>query len=1360
MPPEEYTSFDGAIANQNHGPVTKKNHVDSVLICDGASSSDMELPSQLVDAAIQQAESCSETEAPKSNAASQYSSSLLQEFAAKTQILNNSSAQKQSSVVICSNDKNITKNKTESQHCDKIVKERDKSETVNHELKQEEQNQVEVKKKRGRPRKIPLIKKLEKNSGSPDSGILSNPHSPAVTERKSKTKLMEKTIKNSDKVSSEKKINISNLERAMYATERVLYPPRNRMNVKRGPGRPPKVKRTRSASPVGRKTELDPVWMKLDLSKKYKEPRVSGYKSDYGGMVCSKTLAAQSGYVSDYGSRSKSRSGYRSDHSVKSSRSRCGYKSDCHGKRYSGYRSDYSTKSKGCGYRTDCSTGRRRIVRKKKKDLDSKRDRMRSKHNLFLEQDIMKLACLSLGQSNDDSNSNDSLISTKMKPYQFGKTNVMTAKPQKNIFNSLIQAKKALDENSKISTTKKASESFLSDICERVTRSLAETTSTRPVLKTISPKTNVDNKKINKNKKVIHGELKRRSMSFGDLTSLKKQVHKSGVGRNVFSHNLSKKTILSKKPLIVSKHKIKKHKHVKPKQHSGQISKSVEAKLNSEIENLITSFIKLCQITSEKEKNDLIKVLKRSKKRKPSDVSEVTNIISSKRRHKKVSVTQSPDEHKLPLKKRHYLLSTNAENRAGRHPNTRNQVTNSKESKDTKEKDKDLKDTSKVDLKDAKDLKICSQQATSNAPIKSSNAVEIFRSHMDDAIDACIHKYSTPASANNEKIKTTSPDQKAVTPKKRQFLESSPEDAKGTETRAASNSKSIIDVSISHSIQLKCQQSQEKKSDIVTRKKNRLEGLVSKIQPSNNQNSDTSKLLNTATRPSVIKTTNQETNKLPPPGVFEPSKDIELQIPITTITISAIQNAEAKKSLIDLHKEIIDLKDNVKSNFLLKSQDKNKEKKTFLPKKRRRKAINRTGFPTKKRKKKYVIDISKTNHKLEEKREDVSDINKRVILEKCDRVPHIGEDTTDFIKRSIWPKLSVINIDKLQNTTTETLKKNNTLKRASLKSMVDSSAEDMEDVVLSKRKLRLKSGSIEKRDKSPRKRLRENSSMELKVTKKSKDNVTEKHDKKQQSRDNSSDNEPLIKLINIQHKNLKNTSPPNKENDEKYRKSEEDNINKMKSRNRNMEKESNLSLNEDLNLDKMANIRTRSKSVSRDKVENKSEELHVLLNQSPKLKDETKSRKSRISSMSQKVEQIQTDSNVSEICISIPERPKSQMSQVSSLPTPPLESSDAVEQEPLPQQEDSIGFSSRDDSPCHSDSTNQTNSDTSVKKRNLKWKKKYLSAGLLSDFYKDDRYFRKYYLYTVVSRHTGLIRIVTTLLSRSSFSHINTLEFY
>ncbi|XP_050067808.1 histone-lysine N-methyltransferase ash1 [Anopheles maculipalpis] len=165
------------------------------------------------------------------------------------------------------------------------------------------------------------------------------------------------------------------LDRNTYATERVLYPPRG--PKKRGVGRPPKkdtAAQQQQSSISGRASvngpqsqpedRLDPHWQKIDISKKFREPSLSGYKSDGGHstICCSKRLASQSGYISDYGgvgaSSGRSRlSGYKSDYSTRSRRS-CS--------RAGGYRSDYG-RAKSCGYRSDCSTRHRKQVRRKRR---------------------------------------------------------------------------------------------------------------------------------------------------------------------------------------------------------------------------------------------------------------------------------------------------------------------------------------------------------------------------------------------------------------------------------------------------------------------------------------------------------------------------------------------------------------------------------------------------------------------------------------------------------------------------------------------------------------------------------------------------------------------------------------------------------------------------------------------------------------------------------------------------------------------------------------------------------------------------------------------------------------------------------
>ncbi|XP_058061813.1 histone-lysine N-methyltransferase ash1 [Anopheles bellator] len=233
------------------------------------------------------------------------------------------------------------------------------------------------------------------------------------------------------------------LDRNTYATERVLYPPRSAK--KRGVGRPPKAKdpaqRATGGGAPATDDHLDPHWQKIDISKKFHEPRLSGYKSDGGHstICCSKRLASQSGYISDYGgvatgggTGGRSRlSGYKSDYSSRSRRS-------CRG---GGYRSDYG-RARSCGYRSDCSTRHRKQVRRKRRKkiaTDSQHPQQQhhnnnvndrknnnaggsaiaggSKSSSVSELDIMLLAGLTLGSTSDeDSSSTSSSTSTSSNP--------------------------------------------------------------------------------------------------------------------------------------------------------------------------------------------------------------------------------------------------------------------------------------------------------------------------------------------------------------------------------------------------------------------------------------------------------------------------------------------------------------------------------------------------------------------------------------------------------------------------------------------------------------------------------------------------------------------------------------------------------------------------------------------------------------------------------------------------------------------------------------------------------------------------------------------------------------------------------
>ncbi|KAI5643845.1 hypothetical protein NE865_04021 [Phthorimaea operculella] len=390
---------------------------------------------------------------------------------------------------------------------------------------------VESRRKRGRPRKVPLgNKKLESRmveqpvvnvindfhngndppNVSPDSGILSNHNSPThspmrrhdddaqnrlarkavqkennTRERRSarsksksrrpqrsdssdcdyRKKRIETEIKQikteapspipQNKYEKAKKndhkLDIAALDRMLYATDRVLYPPRKKVGRKpqnkaatKSPKSAPKTLKDKNQydsidseeesvpnrsvlsnvyakrkelnsklASMPKKTSktfgntwrdhqseneaavddhLDPTWKQIDLNPKYKDI-LSGYKSDHEikpYKSCSRLM--ESGYKSDYG-------GCRS-----------GYKSDYH--RSSGYKTDYKSgyKSDKSGYKTDYSVRSMRRRTRKLKKTRSVRDRSyyKNQKHFVSDQEILLLSnktfsSLNLGHSSSDS---------------------------------------------------------------------------------------------------------------------------------------------------------------------------------------------------------------------------------------------------------------------------------------------------------------------------------------------------------------------------------------------------------------------------------------------------------------------------------------------------------------------------------------------------------------------------------------------------------------------------------------------------------------------------------------------------------------------------------------------------------------------------------------------------------------------------------------------------------------------------------------------------------------------------------------------------------------------------------------------
>lgn len=896
---------------------------------DGASSSDMELP-DLVTAAIQRVESGSDGENTKTAlATTQYTSTLLHDFMVKTQMLGTTLTEIDR---MSSTTNSLTPNpdNAKSDHAAKSASKSSAAPTA-------------VVRKRGRPRKNPPVIDIEatKTSESPDSGIISTPHSPVQSDRKTaavptgKSKSTKPPLNISREVGGllKPKLNISSLEKSIYATERVLYPPRR--------------KRT-DTQPYAKPDELlDPVWRKIDVNKKFRRPSVSGYKSD-GSTVCSKVLAAQSDYLSDYGSfNQRVLTGYKSDYSCKSRRS--------------GYKSDFSVKARSCGYRSDCSLKHRRKIRRKR------RTKTASTKPSVNDQDILMLAGLSLGQSEESSR--DSVHKTdSLPPTQVD--NLARKRPmfRRKTFSGVLA----------LSRTPSASgRESLATLCDRVTKRISGLDTTNNSKPSLGNAGNLASFAGLNSKDATASLLKLSGGKPGQI----RQRRSSAV-----SHCSSRCSTSSRHPF-----RKRRRKRLKSCSRSESNPEVNITKLNLQIDQIINSFTTLCAINGDKPSKDKdagkANATKRGvKKRKGSENVESTasTATTTKRRHKKTVQTQSPDEHKLPLKKRHYPLAPGEKS----------------ESK--------------------------SNQAHASAAVTEKEK----------------QKAEEISAKSIPKISAT----KAVTPKKRHLLEtpsvpnSSRYNSASTDTHASNDSNHVKE---NHSASSAADGSngkisnQNKKNDTLTRKKNRLEGLVSKIQPpSGTPESPPSAEIppkGASSRVSVIRSNLNESG--PPPGIFEPTVDLELQIPYTSISIPSI----ITKSEVDSPRQ----SDNSFKGLVVETNQQNEKmvekllNKTgaHLWLKRKRKKPNRTGFPTLKKKKKKVgptMSEKSASPILETtlsagttlsaetlaalKMISSPEIRIRDILQgsNCDRVPSEGETAATFIERNSRPRLSVISLEKLQ----------------------------------------------------------------------------------------------------------------------------------------------------------------------------------------------------------------------------------------------------------------------------------------------------------------------------------------------------------
>lgn len=172
----------------------------------------------------------------------------------------------------------------------------------------------------------------------------------------------------------------------------------------------------------------------------------------------------------------------------------------------------------------------------------------------------------------------------------------------------------------------------------------------------------------------------------------------------------------------------------------------------------------------------------------------------------------------------------------------------------------------------------------------------------------------------------------------------------------------------------------------------------------------------------------------PPPGVFEPSVELEIQIPIGKLNESVITKSEVESPLL----AALDLKEDAKKEQCQRVLE------TLLHKtggnlllKRKRKKINRTGFPTVRRKKRKVSieqatavtpqqqqpqqqtqqEQQLTLPSTRETRSNSSLTAANVNVMDCERVPLVGEARETFVARSSnqrTPRLSVVALERLQ----------------------------------------------------------------------------------------------------------------------------------------------------------------------------------------------------------------------------------------------------------------------------------------------------------------------------------------------------------
>lgn len=1232
------------------------------LNADGASSSDMEIPA-LVRAAIQCVESSDgENMKIEQNGRTQYTSSLLRDFVAKTQMMGSS----------ISNSNDVLSPKGDAKQANDS-----KSNTKSESQESADKN---VKRRRGRPRKNPLPNSTETahvNNGSPDSGIISTPQSPVPSSKSSSTKSSKKPT-----TVAAKKIDIALLEKSMYATERVLYPPRRKS--KSVTQRSESNSRSRDSHGTAK---VDPVWQKLDFNKKFRRPSECGYRSDTN-TICSKVLAAQSGYNSDYCNVSRRiLSGYKSDYSCKSRRS--GYKSDC------------SLKAKSCGYRSDCSTRHRRKVRRKR------RTKTASTKPTINDQDILMLAGLSLGQSDDSSDeSSDKPQITLKSSHQSSKRNNLISNTVKKSTSTKVPAQKSTNDdvssNQSERTTKHKNNGNFDSMLLSLNDSMPTITS---------------------------------SIYKDDLNSLKLDRMKPGLIRRRRSSAVSH---CSSHCSTNSRHPFRRRRRRRLKSTADHVSEPNLAKINQQIDLLTSSFTSLCTIFAEKPTRDKEKTSqtvkstgsrRTSKKRKinqeNTEVPTVNTTTTSKRRNKKTVQTKSPDDHKLPLKKRHYLLtpgekseSVNADEKDKEQTEPDNETDIS--GKAITPKKRHLLQTP-VDLNDVID----STDATSNSTCKDLQEIQasVSVSITGDSVSA---KNNSHSKKNVKKSRTENVTAKAtlntqssteLNIKTSNSVKNTTPRSKALTTKSTTASKNPT----SKSLQILPTVPQKSKQTINTPS---FEPLAA--------SKSTNSRLNSAR--------NSKTETNPPPGVFEPSIDLELQIPFTEIPIPIIaQKSNTESNRTDL------LKSKAPKNHAKKTTTDEGVVEKLLHRiapamkigKKKRKKPNRTGFPTLKKKKKAIIKLTdftmleaEGNAILEPPKKLTSEpkiilncVNPKTVNKlsaSCDRVPSEGEPTGIFIERNSTSLISIASSDRQKGKLKSIGKKAKVTTNTETKQSEVIDKEDITDSKVDGKRLKHKEIDTKSKAKQKENAVEVITPRRSRLSTQKDDSITvpsTKIAKTTKSQTNSKENleKTAPATVKSTDRNAKQKTVKSSKNEKEAESSKSETLTKMK-------KSSNDNSKSENNRKRTVNGRIISsrKSSNEPAKPEKDDEKHRKRSRRD-LMDENKSEnQKRLRSPS-----IPDEPSVIEKKRTRTELPKSPTNKEKIQPKSKIISKETItdindivpvdnwakpmNQDPLPEEEN-INYSD--------ESSNSSIQTIDTKKSNSRSKKKYLVAGLFSNFYK------------------------------------------